>query len=131
MKLLKELNFDENENVLKNVNGIVFDSQNQLSRNIFTVGWVKIGAKGVIDTTLRDSYDTAASILERISNGILEEKSTDYDCIAKIFSEKGVKPITYEDCKVVDAYEIKTGKIKNKIREKITDLYKMFSLINH
>lgn len=131
VKLFPQLNFDENEKVLRHQNGIVMNNDNELLRNIFTVGWVKIGAKGIIDTTLRDSYDTAASIFKAISNGTIEPKATDYDYILSKLEENKVKPISYEDWKKIDAYEVEEGKRRNKLREKITDINKMFSLINH
>jgi len=131
VNVFPQLNFDEKEKILKNENGVVYNNQNELLRNIFTAGWVKIGAKGIIDTTLRDSYDTAASIFKAINRGSIEPVSTDYESIFSRLEEKKVKVFDYEDWKKIDAYEIEEGKMRNKIREKVTDINKLFSLVNN
>lgn len=126
-----EIQFDKKQNIVGNEKGVVFDAAGKKCDNIFTVGWVKIGAKGIIDTTLRDSFETAESIVYAVNDGLVKEKEPDFDSIVKMVRNKGKVPVTYPDWKKIDTYEIEEGKKKGKIREKIVDLSKMLSLVQH
>ncbi len=100
-----------------------------MHKNVFTVGWLKTGPKGIVDSTLRDSLDTAQSIQSAISNGFIVEKIPDFKGIIENAKSKGVRPISYDEWKIIDEYEIEQGKKICKLREKIIDMDKLLSLI--
>ena len=115
--------------MIKNNSGVVYDENGNICNNIFTAGWVKTGPKGVIDSTLRDSHETAESIFKSIEQGNVKEKNCNYDEILNELKSKRVKYITNNAWKKIDEYEVEQGRKKDKIREKVTDLDTMLKLI--
>lgn len=133
VKIFDNLLFNRNKCTVENLNGMAYYDENNinlLSENIFCVGWIKTGAKGVIDSTLRDSHDTAESIHRAILREQIKEKSPDYKGILEYLKNKKVIAVNYDDWKKIDQFEIEEGRKLNKIREKIIDLKKMLSFVN-
>jgi adrenodoxin-NADP+ reductase len=129
VNLFDEIKFDDSKSTLKNFCGVVYDKDEKLRENIFCVGWVKTGPRGIIDSTLRDSYETAESIYKSISNGSIEMKVPDFEFIQEELKSKGIKTVSLEQWKKIDEIEIQEGKKKGKIREKILDIDQMLSKI--
>jgi adrenodoxin-NADP+ reductase len=131
VKIFDNLSFNKTNCTVDNLNGMAYyDQDHLLSDNIFCVGWIKTGAKGVIDSTLRDSHDTAESIHRAISRDQIKEKCPDYKSILEYLKKNNVVTVSYDDWKKIDRYEIEEGRKLNKIREKIVDLNKMLSFVN-
>jgi NADPH-dependent glutamate synthase beta subunit-like oxidoreductase len=131
LPIFDDIYFDNKKYIVKNDRGVAYESTGDISNNIFTVGWVKTGPKGIVDSTLRDSYDTTESIINAIEENKIKEKTPNYDYIVSNIRNKGKIPFTYEDWKKVDIFEIEEGKKKNKLREKIIDINKMISIVQN
>ncbi|CAI5759592.1 unnamed protein product [Candida verbasci] len=89
----------------------------------YTSGWIKNGPKGVIATTMMDSFDTADKVLEDIAN----------DRFIKVDQEKDIIPknsITWDNWKTLDNYELNKGKELGKTRYKVCDKQEMLKLVN-
>jgi adrenodoxin-NADP+ reductase len=127
-KLFKEIEFSDTSNTLGNFRGKVYNSDKKLLDNVFTVGWVKTGAKGIIDSTLRDSYGTVETIITSINDNLLKPKIPDMKAVFESADSENVKYINYDQWKKVDRYEVEEGRKKNKIREKIITKEKMLEV---
>lgn len=126
--LFNEISFDSKNNVIKHSDGICYDRDGNLISDVFTVGWVKRGAKGIIDSTLRDSYNTAESIFAAIVNDKLKYRTPDYNGIVQSIKNKNIFTFSWEDWKKVEDYELEEGIKNNKIREKLMSLEKMIEI---
>jgi len=123
------LNFDNNDNVILNKWGVVFDPKNNLYDDVFTCGWVKRGAKGIVDSTLRDSYDTVNSINYLLETEKLTPKIPDSQGILNKLEKQNISVFTNEKWNLLDNIEKERGAKMKKIREKITNLDEMKKLI--
>lgn len=129
VQLFDKFSFDNSKNVVANLDGVVYDKDGKLLPNVFTVGWAKRGAKGIIDSTLRDSYNTASSIIANVENKVLVHKIPDYEKLMKKVTDNGVVPINYDQWKLINKFELMQGTQKGKIRDKLIDLGSMFDVI--
>ncbi|CUM63683.1 uncharacterized protein PRCAT00001267001 [Priceomyces carsonii] len=90
----------------------------------YTSGWIKTGPKGVIATTMMDSFDTAEKILEDLSNRIhLRPQS----CDGILLSLKE-PTISWDAWKKINTTELENGKKLGKSREKICDVEEMITI---
>jgi hypothetical protein len=126
--LFKEVDFSYKTNTINNIQGKVYDQEKNVTPNIFTVGWVKTGAKGIIDSTLRDSNITAESIFKSIEQNLLVPRSTDLKTVLAEADNNKVKYINYNQWLKVDKYELDEGQKKGKVREKILSREKMLNI---
>ncbi|KAK6463380.1 hypothetical protein DFJ63DRAFT_114982 [Scheffersomyces coipomensis] len=92
----------------------------------YTSGWIKNGPKGVIATTMMDSFDTADRILTDLSNGVYLEANSDND-ITNLLKDKRI--VTWGDWKKLDNYELSTGQQMGKSRFKLCNREEMFEKI--
>ena len=121
--------FDNSLNILKNEKGVLLDNKMNIINNIFTVGWVKTGPKGIIESTLRDSYETVSSIISAVEKNLLKEINPDYNEIIEQIQSAGKRVIKKEDWKIINRYEEEEGFKKGKVREKFIKLDDMLKII--
>ena len=126
----ENIKFDNSNNVILNKWGVVYDNKSNLYDNVFACGWVKRGAKGIVDSTLRDSYDTANSINYLLESGKLEPKTPCHKGILDKLAKNNVVLFDNEKWNYIDKIELERGVKLNKIREKIISLDEMKKLIN-
>ena len=129
------IDFNSKSNIVVHKEGQLYQN-GAISNKIYASGWLKTGSKGVIDSTLRDSLDTAATINQHIDQGLLESKMSDYEEIKnKIYkdneSNKDYRIIDLKDWQVIDNYEVNEGKKNGKIRQKVTSMKKVYDLLTH
>jgi NADPH-dependent glutamate synthase beta subunit-like oxidoreductase len=130
LQTFEDIEFDPRLNIIKNEHGLVYGLGNTLLNDVFTVGWVKRGAKGIIDSTLRDSYDTLFSINESLNKAFLKPSEPDMGRIKSLIEANGKRIVTYEDWKKVNEYELQQGERKGKAREKVTSLSTFFDVLD-
>lgn len=85
----------------------------------YTSGWIKNGPKGVIAVTMMDSFDTAANILEDLTNGnyIKVDEAKD---ITESDVFKSLQDVVYWDnWEKLNNYELRKGKKLDKSRFKV------------
>ncbi|KAK6203545.1 uncharacterized protein RJT21DRAFT_130190 [Scheffersomyces amazonensis] len=82
----------------------------------YTSGWIKNGPKGVIATTMMDSFDTADKLLTDLSNGIYLDCVKDSD-VTDLLQDKPI--VKWENWKQLDEYELLKGKQMGKSRFKV------------
>ncbi|CAG9323220.1 unnamed protein product [Blepharisma stoltei] len=106
-----------------NKEGILINTEGKISENTYVSGWAKTGPYGVIDATMRSSFETAETIIKDYNKGVFTPKE---DKIHKILENKPV--VTFQDWLKIDAYEISQGKLSGKPREKVKNIEKMLEI---
>lgn len=121
--IIPELSFDNSQCVLRNDHGVLFNNELMHDYQLYTSGWVKRGAKGIIDSTLRDSQETISCMLNAIQEGLVKPTNQHLDIISL---DNDI--ITKEGWFNIDESEIRQGVSLNKIREKILSIERMLEI---
>ncbi|EGW30746.1 uncharacterized protein SPAPADRAFT_142046 [Spathaspora passalidarum NRRL Y-27907] len=99
------------------------DVNSVFKKGWYVAGWIKNGPKGVIATTMMDSFDTADKILEDISNKHvlpIEQTGDIIDALPK-------EIVTWDDWTKLDTYELQKGQELGKSRFKVCNKNDMLS----
>lgn len=88
---------------------------------LYTVGWHKRGANGVIGTNRFCSQETVESLLDDFTNGILMPPADSLAAADALLSTRGVKPIDLNGWLELDREEQLRGRAAGKPRTKIVD----------
>lgn len=89
----------------------------------YTSGWIKNGPKGVIATTMMESFDTANNILEDLNNGIFNTPLKE-DLDVEIPSHA----VTWEGWTKIEKYELSEGEKLHKTRVKVPTVSEMLRI---
>ncbi|KAG7665183.1 ARH1 [[Candida] subhashii] len=87
----------------------------------YTAGWIKTGPKGVIATTMMDSFDTADKMLEDLTNNHALKIEDERD-ITQVLNKDIVH---WKNWGKLDAYELEKGKELGKVRYKVCNKQEM------
>ncbi len=144
--------FDYNsDNTIKNENGLVIIKNNGLSSCIYTSGWMKRGAKGILDETLHDSQESFSTFtnntsylrnIDFLANFSItahnyqsknEGYTLNYRGLFNQYSEEDInyRLITKEKFFKILQHEESNGKTKYKISEKLVSRKSMLEIANH
>jgi hypothetical protein len=124
-----ELDFDKKNSVISQINGQV-KSKGVITDNIFSVGWLKTGAQGIIASTLEDTRKTTSTIDLQIEKKLILEKTPNYAELVKLMEANGNKIVTFDDWLKIDKYELEQGAKNGKIREKFTNVKDVIEFLN-
>jgi adrenodoxin-NADP+ reductase len=106
---------------------------------LYCAGWVKRGPTGVIASTMQDAFASADIIAEDWAANVpflnsegMESKSTGlgWDAVKEDVVGKGVRPLSWQDWKVIDRAERERGKQRGKEREKFGTVEEMLSVLD-
>ena len=117
--------FDTKRHVVPNVNGQVVDENGVAVTGLFVAGWAKRGPSGVLGSNKPCGVQTAEALLASLGG----EASKPRGGFSQWLLEKGVKWVTFNQWKQVDAYEIQTGQALGKPREKLIAIQDMLGLL--
>ena len=118
--------FDESLGRIRNVQGRVFNAENQRVKGVYSSGWASNGARGVLATTMMDAYSVAETLLTEHFQG-----ETDAEPPVEVLNSDprtGAPPeveqsttriIGYNDWKQIDEEEIRRGRERKKERERM------------
>lgn len=85
----------------------------------YASGWAANGAKGVLATTMMDSYNVAERLLEDSLSGVVD--SVDFlPGIPQEITQSTHRVFSYENWKRIDEEEIRRGQLLGKERERMT-----------
>lgn len=123
------ISFDHKRNKLVHKDGRLLKNteEQDLDHNFgylkgwYTSGWIKHGPKGVIATTMMESFDTADKVLEDLNNGIHNVPETSEDILE-------VLPVTHVDWsgwQKINDLELEEGKKLGKTRSKLRSAHLM------
>jgi len=119
--------FDEKKGVIPSREGRVTEDGVVLP-GLYVAGWIKRGPSGVIGTNKPDSYETVKSLLADLPN--LEPAPVpDTEALVEALRAGGVRVVSFEDWRRIDAAEMEAGKSVGKPREKFVRVADMLALL--
>jgi ferredoxin--NADP+ reductase len=120
--------FDERRGIFPNRGGRILEGETPLP-GLYAAGWIKRGPSGVIGTNKPDAVETVAAILEDL--GSLEPCPTpDTGALLEALASSGVRAVSFEDWRAIDAAEIDRGKPAGKPREKFLTAEEMLAILD-
>jgi ferredoxin--NADP+ reductase len=122
--------FDERKGIIPNADGRVLRNGEILAR-VYVSGWIKRGPSGVIGTNKADAAGTVAKMIEDAA-GLdgAEDPRRSRRAIDGVLSESSVRVVSFEDWLKLDAVEIEEGTRLGKVRQKLTSLEEMLSVLD-
>jgi len=125
---LADLPFDEERGIIPNCAGRVM-ANNEVIPGMYTAGWIKRGANGVIGTNKPCCRETVQAILDDREN-LCRDKGKNEKSIVDLLKERGVQFITYEDWQKIDAAEQEHGASQGKFRERFQTMDDILSVLS-
>lgn len=120
---LKGVPFDEKAGVIPNSAGRVLDKPGgRAQTGLYTAGWIKRGASGVIGTNKTDSAETVDSMLEDFAAGSHLRPDKPEEFITKLLERRKPEHVSYREWKKIDEEEKQTGKSRGRPRVKYTSV---------
>ena len=121
------LPFDERRGTIFNIDGRVVDEDRPIP-GLYTAGWIKRGASGVIGTNKPDSASTVEALLDDLpSLPPCSIRTTER--LEKLLNDRHVKAISFSDWEKLDREEQARGKALGKPREKFTKIEDMLAFV--
>lgn len=126
------LAFDEKKNRLVHKHGRLMlkdslkedmDYNYNYDKGWYTSGWIKSGPKGVIATTMIESFDTANNVLEDLINGVHNIPNTDEEIKVPEHA------VTWDGWRKLDKFELDEGAKLNKTRRKVPTVREMLEVV--
>jgi ferredoxin--NADP+ reductase len=119
--------FQEQEGVIPNQGGRVL-SGDQIVPGLYAAGWIKRGPSGVIGTNKSDSEETVKNFLSDVDQ-LVPCRQPDGSALREWLHKKGVRVVTFDDWRRIDAEEIKRGARYGKPREKYISVPEMLACL--
>ncbi len=129
--------FDAKRGVLANRDGRIVDGE-RVVPGLYSVGWCRRGATGVIGTNKADAHAVAEKMVEDVAAlarlaseapgapGATPAART-HAAVDALLASRDVRVTTFADWSALDAVEIATGRGRGKIREKFTSVGQMMN----
>ena len=106
---------------------VLHDVRGQVLRGQYVVGWAKRGPSGLIGSNRPDSKATVEAFLEDLPT--LPAPASEED-LALLLAARGVRAVSWEDWKRLEAEEDRAGAELGKVREKFTSVPQMLSFLD-
>lgn len=128
---LPEVPFNNKWGTIHNEKGRVIDPEtNAQVPGLYTTGWIKRGASGVIGTNKTDSAETVACIIEDVKNGIaLAPGNPGNGRVEELIKERQPHYVTYEDWLEIERMEVARGEECGRPRLKFTTIEEIFTAL--
>ena len=120
--------FDENRGIVPNRGGRVVDGE-AVVPGLYVSGWIKRGPSGVIGTNKPDSYETVQALLEDLDR-LTPCPRPDSGAVRELLAGRGVRVVSFEDWRRIDAAEIERGRATGKPREKFATVAEMLAVLD-
>lgn len=122
--------FDEKSGRIPNDKGRVFGSDGKPLPGHYVVGWAKRGPSGLIGTNRADSVATVAAMLEDAKAGAFPRAAEpDPEALPRLLRARGLRFVTFQDWKRLDALERERGAAQGKVREKFSRVPEMLAAL--
>jgi ferredoxin--NADP+ reductase len=115
--------FEDRKGIFPNEGGRIM-TDGQHVAGLYAAGWIKRGPSGVIGTNKPDSIETAKNVLADLQS-LTPCERPDRAAVLDFLASKGVRVISYDDWRRIDAAEIERGKRVGKPREKFVAVQEM------
>ncbi len=123
--------YDTRKGTIPNEHGRVLDpASDKIVRGEYVVGWAKRGPTGVIGTNKPDSIESVNSMFEDLQKGKLQGcEDPNPDAVVALLKERGVRYVTADEWRTIDAYEVAAGKPQGKPRVKLVQADEMLEVL--
>ena len=129
---IESVPFDYATSTINNIAGqVVHPNTGEVVPGEYVVGWAKRGPTGLIGNNKPDSAATVEAMLADLPN--LEGSSDvnpDPSQIETLLRERNIDYVTYQDWKILDQYEVASGKKQGCPRIKVTKVPEMMEIIH-
>lgn len=124
--------YEERRGTIPNEFGRVLDpATERVKPGEYVVGWAKRGPTGVIGTNKPDAVDSVNSLLEDMRSGRLAPaEDQDPQAVVNLLKQRGVRYVTIDEWRVLNAMEIAKGQALGRPRVKFTDLDEMIAILD-
>lgn len=119
--------FHEQLGIFPNKEGRIMEGD-RVVPGLYAVGWIKRGPSGVIGTNKPDSEETVARLLEDVDK-LPPCERPDTKAVFDLLSGKGIRVISFDDWRKIDAAEVNRGKKAGKPREKYVSVREMLNVL--
>lgn len=128
---LEGVPFDRRSGVIPNEVGRVIDlDTGRLMAGEYVAGWIKRGPTGVIGTNKPDAIESVNSMFDDLQKGkIPPALEPALEAIPSLLAERGIRYVTKDDWKQIEAKEVGDGKAQGKPRVKIVEREAMLAVI--
>ncbi|MDH3297109.1 MAG: FAD-dependent oxidoreductase [Gemmatimonadota bacterium] len=121
--------FCERRGIIPNEQGRVTDGPGGSVRpGEYVVGWIKRGPSGIIGTNKPDAVETVGHMLQDAGNLDREAVDPDPEAVVACLRERGIRFVSYEDWKRIDAEERARGEPHGRPRSKIVRIEDMLGV---
>ncbi|MCO5178590.1 MAG: FAD-dependent oxidoreductase [Candidatus Promineofilum sp.] len=123
--------FHESWGVIPNNGGRVIDiTTKEPLLGEYTAGWIKRGPTGVIGTNKPDAAETVENMLEDARAGrTLEPSHPTAEAVTSMLDERQCRPVSFDDWKRLDEFELNRGKAEGRPRVKFTRIEDMLAAL--
>ncbi|GAM20997.1 hypothetical protein SAMD00019534_041720 [Acytostelium subglobosum LB1] len=128
-----EVPFDFKRVKIPNVMGRVLQDTDSdvVIPGLYVSGWIKSGPSGAIVNVSVNAEETAHTIKEDFDRDAYTNAVSGYQGVVDLLKSKDINLITFEDWKKIEDEEIKRGKEKGKILEKIIVFDELKNIISN
>lgn len=124
---MPQVPFDHSRGVIPNRDGRVVDNGTPVV-GFYTCGWIKRGPQGVIGTNKPDAAETVKCIVEDLPR-LSPCEARDDELLHTLLRERGVRVVSFDDWRRIDAAEMERGRAAGKPREKFTRIEEMLAVL--
>lgn len=121
--------FDDRWGGIPNEAGRALDENGKPIPGCYAAGWIKRGPSGVVGTNKPDSVETVNALLEDLATlpGCASPSS---DAVGEKLTTRGVRFVSFDDWRKIDAAEAARGAACGKPREKGTSIDELLGFID-
>lgn len=120
--------FNEKTATIPHTAGRVEDNGREIP-GLYVAGWIKRGPTGVIGTNKPDSLETVKTLLSDLER-LTPCAEPDSQAVENLLRERGVRVVSFDDWKRIDAEEIARGARKGKPRERFSRVEDMLAVLD-
>jgi ferredoxin--NADP+ reductase len=123
--------YDTRKGTIPNEHGRVLDpASDKTVPGEYVVGWAKRGPTGVIGTNKPDSIESVNSMFEDLQKGKLQGcEDPNPDAVVALLKERGVRYVTGDEWRTIEAFEVAAGKAQGKPRVKLVQADEMLKVL--
>jgi ferredoxin--NADP+ reductase len=129
---LPDVPFDRDRAVIPNLRGQVLDAPGGAPlAGEFVAGWIKRGPTGIIGTNKPDAAETVVSMMEELAAGTgRDPEKPEMEAITELLTGRGVRYVTFDDWKKLDAEERARGEPLGRPRVKVVCVDDMLEIMD-
>jgi ferredoxin--NADP+ reductase len=127
------LPFDQRAGTMPNDRGRVLTAPGAVEflPGVYVVGWLKRGPSGVIGTNKPDALESVERLLEDADAGRVGHHALgDRTRLDGLLAARGLRIVSFDDWKRLDALEQERGRVRGAPREKLTSVDDMLAALN-